>query len=43
MTMINAIQSKLEENSGEILGITRILAAFMFLQHGNAEDVQLSC
>ena len=32
--MINAIQSKLEENSGEILGITRIVAAFMFLQHG---------
>ncbi|MYF69558.1 MAG: DoxX family protein [Proteobacteria bacterium] len=32
--MINAIQSKLEEYTGEILGITRIVAAFMFLQHG---------
>lgn len=33
MPMINAIQTKLEGNSGEMLGITRMLAAFMFLQH----------
>ncbi len=34
MTMINTVLSKLEDNSGEILGVTRIVAAFMFLQHG---------
>ena len=32
--MINTILSRLEEKSGEILGVTRIVAAFMFLQHG---------
>ena len=32
--MIDTIQSKLEEYTGEILGVTRIVAAFMFLQHG---------
>ena len=34
MTMIDALQSKLEQYSDEILGATRIVAAFMFLQHG---------
>ncbi len=32
--MINAIHSKLEQNSAEILGISRIVAGFLFLQHG---------
>ena len=32
--MINAIHSRLEQNSAEILGITRIIAGFLFLQHG---------
>lgn len=32
--MIDALQSKLEQYSDEILGATRIVAAFMFLQHG---------
>ena len=32
--MFSPIQAKLEEYSGEILGATRIVAAFMFLQHG---------
>ena len=32
--MIDALQSKLGQYSDEILGATRIVAAFMFLQHG---------
>ena len=42
MTMINTVLSKLEDNSGEILGVTRIVAAFMFLQHGTQKMFSFS-